>query len=58
MNKFVINREFSSCREVEATSFATVGEFIDFFGVDDRGDGVVVLRLRAARVETVERVAS
>ncbi|MDK0520894.1 hypothetical protein [Streptomyces sp. ML-6] len=58
MHKYVINKDFGNQREVEATGFATVGDYIDFYGVDDRGDKIVTLRIRAARVETVERLAS
>ncbi|MFJ3477342.1 MULTISPECIES: hypothetical protein [Streptomyces] len=58
MHKYVINKGFDSQREVESTGFATVGDYIDFYGTDSRGDKIVTLRIRAARVETVEQLAS
>ncbi|MEU9444526.1 hypothetical protein AB0D42_27325 [Streptomyces sp. NPDC048304] len=58
MYKYVINKDLSSQREVEATGFATVGDCIDFYGIGDSGDKIVTLRIRAARVDTVERITS
>ncbi|MFI0930370.1 hypothetical protein ACH4RG_01285 [Streptomyces sp. NPDC021019] len=57
-HKYVINKGFDSEREVEAIGFSTVGDYIDFYGIDGRGDKIVTLRIRAARVETVEQLAS
>jgi hypothetical protein len=51
MAKFIINKEYENEREVEASHFRTVGEFIDF----ESGDGIV-LRIRASSVETVHQV--
>ncbi|WP_329273888.1 hypothetical protein [Streptomyces sp. NBC_01451] len=57
MDTYVINKEFSNKREVEATGFATVGEFIDFFAHDGKGGVAVTLRIRATRVETIDRIS-
>ncbi|ALC28724.1 MULTISPECIES: hypothetical protein [Streptomyces] len=58
MDKYVINKDFSSSkREVEATGFATVGEFIDFYTHDGHGGTAVTLRIRATRVETIDRIS-
>ncbi|GAB2328012.1 hypothetical protein AB0N20_22060 [Streptomyces griseoincarnatus] len=54
--KYVINKDLNSQREVEATGFATVGDYIDFYGIGDGGGNIVTLRVRAARVDTVERI--
>ncbi|MHB9759966.1 hypothetical protein ACYBSK_36835 [Streptomyces sp. BYX5S] len=53
----MINKDLGSKREVEANGFATVGEFIDFYGVGTKGEKIVKLRVRSARVETVEQIA-
>ncbi|MGA5341238.1 hypothetical protein ACPCK3_19265 [Streptomyces griseoincarnatus] len=52
----MINKDLNSQREVEATGFATVGDYIDFYGIGDGGGNIVTLRVRAARVDTVERI--
>ncbi|GHH69881.1 hypothetical protein GCM10018793_03030 [Streptomyces sulfonofaciens] len=57
MGKYVINKDFSGQREVEAAGFKTVGDFIDFYTVDEDGDIVVTLRIRSARVETIDLVS-
>ncbi|MGW6881709.1 hypothetical protein ACWGEU_15790 [Streptomyces goshikiensis] len=54
MPKYVINKEYGDVREVEAQSFSTVGEFIDFYGHYDGDDTPIVLRVRADRVFTIE----
>ncbi|MFZ4298341.1 hypothetical protein [Streptomyces cinereoruber] len=56
MGKYVINRDFGGQRDVEAAGFKTVGEFIDFYTVDGDGDIVVTLRIRSARVETIDLI--
>uniref|UniRef100_A0AAU2A529 Uncharacterized protein n=1 Tax=Streptomyces sp. NBC_00093 TaxID=2975649 RepID=A0AAU2A529_9ACTN len=58
MDKYVINKDFSGKREIKATGYATIGEFIDFYEVDSHGDTVVTLRIRASLVETIERIAA
>ncbi|MFJ4434728.1 hypothetical protein [Streptomyces sp. NPDC088923] len=57
MEKYVINKDRSDSRLVEAESFATVGDFIDFFA---RRQGVpaVILRVRSSAVRTVELISS
>jgi hypothetical protein len=57
MDKYVINKGFSEQREVEASGFKTVGDFIDFYSVDTDGDVVVTLRIRSARVETIDLIS-
>ncbi|GAA2391669.1 hypothetical protein ACH4MW_22030 [Streptomyces luteogriseus] len=57
MDKYVINKDFSGKREVEATGFKTVGDFIDFYTLDSDGDIVVTLRIRSARVETIDLIS-
>lgn len=57
MKTYVINDNYSSSRrEIKAAYFATVGDFIDFYGWDSQGDREVLLRVRADAVNTVERV--
>jgi hypothetical protein len=56
MDKYVINKGFGGEREVEATGYTTIGDFIDFYEFDGDGDTVVTLRIRASRVETIERI--
>ncbi|CAM5528049.1 hypothetical protein [Streptomyces canus] len=56
-DKYVINKDFDDEREVEASGFKTVGDFIDFYTVDSHGDVVVALRIRSARVETVSLIS-
>ncbi|MEU6210966.1 hypothetical protein ABZ891_13780 [Streptomyces sp. NPDC047023] len=58
MRKYVINKEYGDAREVEAQSFSTVGEFVDFHGPYDGGDAPIVLRVRADRVFTIELTQS
>ncbi|MGQ4722498.1 hypothetical protein [Streptomyces tunisiensis] len=53
----MINKDFSGKREVEATGFKTVGDFIDFYTLDSDGDIVVALRIRSARVETIDLIS-
>ncbi|NEY34513.1 hypothetical protein GTU99_20290 [Streptomyces sp. PRKS01-65] len=57
MGKYVINKDFSGQREVGAAGFKTVGDFIDFYTFDGDGDIVVTLRIRSARVETIDLVS-
>lgn len=57
MDKYVINKDFSGKREVEASGFKTVGDFIDFYAVDGDGDVVVTLRIRSARVESIDLIS-
>ncbi|SES39681.1 hypothetical protein SAMN04487983_104872 [Streptomyces sp. yr375] len=57
MDKYVINRDFDEEREVEASGFKTVGDFIDFYAVDSHGDVVVTFRIRSARVETIDLIS-
>ncbi|MFJ5020119.1 hypothetical protein [Streptomyces goshikiensis] len=54
MPKYVVNKGYGDVREVEAQSFSTVGEFVDFHGTFDGDSSPVVLRLRADRVFTIE----
>ncbi|MFF4758726.1 hypothetical protein [Streptomyces sp. NPDC001292] len=56
--RYVINKGHDSERQVEAIGFATVGDFIDFFNFGGRGENVVTLRIRAAYVDTVERIST
>ncbi|MDN3297488.1 hypothetical protein ACLGI4_14995 [Streptomyces sp. HMX112] len=56
MNKYVINKEYSGSREVAASSFSTVGDFVDFFSPNGRGDLEVTFRMRAELIYTIERV--
>ncbi|MFE3589038.1 hypothetical protein ACFXOY_16095 [Streptomyces niveus] len=58
MDKYVINKDVSSKREIEATGYATIGEFIDFYEFDGHGDTVVTLRIRASLVQTIERITA
>lgn len=58
MDKYVINKDFTGEREVKAAGYTTIGEFIDFYEFDGDGDTVVTLRIRASRVETIERIAA
>jgi len=56
MATYIVNEGYSGGgaagrRAVEASSFATVGEFVDFF--DEEGG--TVLRLQAKSVYTIER---
>lgn len=44
--------------DVEALLFVDVGEWIDFFTAADQRRNHLVLRVRAADVERVDRVAS
>ena len=55
MNKYLVNDGYSSSREVEADSYATVGDFIDFT-VWNAAEQVTetVLRIRAKAVETID----
>ncbi|WP_326617530.1 hypothetical protein OHA57_18110 [Streptomyces anulatus] len=57
MDKYVINKDFSGQREVEAAGFKTVGDFIDFYTFDGDSDIVVTLRIRSARVETIDLIS-
>lgn len=57
MDRYVINKQYDDEREVEGTGFATVGDFIDFYTLDDHGSRVVALRIRAAHVQTVDRIS-
>lgn len=57
MSRYVINKDYGDAREIEATSYSTVGDFIDFYGEYDDGVMPVVFRVRAAKVQTVELVS-
>jgi hypothetical protein len=58
MDKYAINKGYDDERTVEASSFSTVGDFIDFYGVYEDGVMPVVLRLRSSKVYTVELINS
>ncbi|MFD4814656.1 hypothetical protein [Streptomyces sp. NPDC058418] len=57
MSKYVINKNYDDEREIEATSYSTVGDFIDFYGEYDDGVMPVIFRVRAAKVQTVELIS-
>ncbi|MGW1935851.1 hypothetical protein [Streptomyces sp. CB03578] len=56
MKEFVINKGYGDERPISATSYSTVGDFIDFFGPYTDGESPVVLRVRADRVYTIELI--
>jgi hypothetical protein len=56
MHRYVINKDYGDEREVEATSYSTVGDFIDFYGKYDDGVTPVVFRVRSGKVHTVELI--
>ncbi|MCX4395245.1 MULTISPECIES: hypothetical protein [unclassified Streptomyces] len=58
MSKYVINKDYGDEREVEAESYSTVGDFIDFYGEYDDGVTPMVFRVRSSKVQTVELVSA
>ncbi|MEW1903302.1 hypothetical protein [Streptomyces sp. NPDC086147] len=54
MNTYTINQGHGDEREVSATGFKTVGDFIDFYGLSPDGGSQVIFRMRADRTFTVE----
>ena len=54
MAKFVINRGYPNEQTIEAESFGTVGDFVDFFEYAN-GEDRTVFRMSAKMVQTVER---
>ncbi|MFI7691777.1 hypothetical protein ACIBQ6_22100 [Nonomuraea sp. NPDC049655] len=57
MATYVIHGTHGHPDKVEADRFATVGEFVDFFKREG-GEEVVVLRVAAGRIVTIQRTAS
>ncbi|WP_406252662.1 hypothetical protein OH786_16465 [Streptomyces atratus] len=57
MYKYVINKDYGDEREIEATSYSTAGDFIDFYGEYDDGVTPVVFRVRSSKVQTVELIS-
>ncbi|XQE81007.1 hypothetical protein ACN24L_21610 [Streptomyces microflavus] len=57
MPKYVINKDYGDERKIEASSYSTVGDFIDFYGEYDDGVMPVLYRVRAAKVQTVELIS-
>lgn len=41
-------------RTVEAEGFETSGDFVDFYGSDERGESIKILRVRAGHVGSIE----
>jgi hypothetical protein len=54
MATYTINKGYDNQRKVEADSFKTNGDFVDFSRDGDGGPDVTVLRLRAVMVQNVE----
>ncbi|WP_328299187.1 hypothetical protein OG389_16165 [Streptomyces sp. NBC_00435] len=54
MNEYVINRSYGDERSIRATTYSTVGDFIDFFGPYVNEESPVVLRIRADKIHTIE----
>jgi len=54
LHNYTITLRDGTDRTVETSHFETSGDFVDFFGWDDKGERITILRLRSNLVESIE----